>query len=144
MHFWPASTMFLCKFEKVFTSWKVSVFGVFLVRILPHSDWIRRGTPYLPTFSPNAEKYRPEKLWIQTLLTQCSFLSIKHHFLGQKILYFLKINIKDTRSMCWICSKLTKRQQHNVWNFFKVNNKNTRATWETCSKLATNILGYCL
>ena len=24
------------------TAWKVSVFGVFLVRIFPHSDWIRR------------------------------------------------------------------------------------------------------
>ena len=26
---------------------KVSVFGVFLVRIFPHLDWIRRDTPYL-------------------------------------------------------------------------------------------------
>ena len=25
-----------------FTAWKVSVFGVFLVRIFPHSDWLRR------------------------------------------------------------------------------------------------------
>ena len=25
-----------------YTAWKVSVFGVFLVRIFPHSDWIRR------------------------------------------------------------------------------------------------------
>ena len=29
------------------TAWKVSVFGVILVNILPHSDWIRRDTPYL-------------------------------------------------------------------------------------------------
>ena len=26
---------------------KVSIFGVFLVRIFPQSDWIRRDTPYL-------------------------------------------------------------------------------------------------
>ena len=26
-------------------AWKVSVFGVILVRILPHLDWIRRDTP---------------------------------------------------------------------------------------------------
>ena len=29
------------------TAWKVSVFGVILVNILPQSDWIRRDTPYL-------------------------------------------------------------------------------------------------
>ena len=33
----------------------------FLVRIFPHSDWIRRDTSYLSVFSPNAVKYRPEK-----------------------------------------------------------------------------------
>ena len=30
---------------------------VFLVRIFPHSDWIRRDTSYLSVFSPNAGKY---------------------------------------------------------------------------------------
>ena len=34
---------------------------IFLVRILSDSDWIRRDTPYLSVFSPNAEKYGPEK-----------------------------------------------------------------------------------
>ena len=33
----------------------------FLVRIFPHSDWIRRDTSYLSVFSPSAEKYRPAK-----------------------------------------------------------------------------------
>ena len=33
----------------------------FLVRIFPHSDWIRTDTPYLSVFSPNAGKYRPGK-----------------------------------------------------------------------------------
>ena len=37
------------RFDLYFTAWKVSVFGVFLVRIFPHSDWIRRKriSPYL-------------------------------------------------------------------------------------------------
>ena len=39
------------------TVWKVSVFEVFLVRIFPHSDWLRRNTPYLFVFCPNAGKY---------------------------------------------------------------------------------------
>ena len=35
---------------------KVSVFGVILVHIFPHPDWIRRDTQYVSVFSPNAEK----------------------------------------------------------------------------------------
>ena len=33
----------------------------FLVRIFPDLDWIRRDTEYLSVFSPNPEKYGPEK-----------------------------------------------------------------------------------
>ena len=33
----------------------------FLVRIFPHSVWILRDTSYFSVFSPNAEKYGPEK-----------------------------------------------------------------------------------
>ena len=43
------------------TAWKVSKYGVFLVRIFPHSDWIRRDTSYCSVFSPNTGKYGPEK-----------------------------------------------------------------------------------
>ena len=43
------------------TAWKVSKYGVFLVRIFPHSDWIGRDTKHLSVFSPNAGKYGPEK-----------------------------------------------------------------------------------
>ena len=42
------------------TAWKLFVFGVILVRIFPHSNWIRRDTPYLSVFSSNAEKCGPE------------------------------------------------------------------------------------
>ena len=50
------------------TVWKVSVFGVFLVRIVKHSDWIRLSPS---VFSPNVGKYGTGKLRIQTILTQC-------------------------------------------------------------------------
>ena len=40
--------------EEHVTAWKVSVFGIFLVRIFPYSDWIRRDASYLSVFSPNA------------------------------------------------------------------------------------------
>ena len=41
--------------KKIYTARKVSIFGAFLVRIFPHSDWIRRDTKYLSVFSPKAE-----------------------------------------------------------------------------------------
>ena len=48
-------------FAKPSTVWKVLKCGVFLVCIFPYSYWIRRNTPYLSVFSPNAGKYGPEK-----------------------------------------------------------------------------------
>ena len=46
-------------------SHSVCLFGVFLVRIFPHSDSIK-----FPVISPNARKYGWEKFQIRTLLTQ--------------------------------------------------------------------------
>ena len=40
-----------------------------------HLDWIRRDTPHVSEFSPNAGKYGPEKLRIRTLFTQWQFCS---------------------------------------------------------------------
>ena len=54
-----------------YTGWKVSLDGVFLARIFPHSDWMQRDTPYLSTISPNAGKHGPENLRIRTLFRQC-------------------------------------------------------------------------
>ena len=66
------STMFQSSLSlDIFTAWKMSVFVVFLVRIFPYLDWIRRDTDYLSIFSPNAWKYGPEKLRIRTLFTRC-------------------------------------------------------------------------
>ena len=41
---------------KVFTAWKVSVFGVILVRIFSHSDWIWRDTPSSVRMWENADQ----------------------------------------------------------------------------------------
>ena len=55
-------TILKAKYEKGnFTAWKVYVFGVFLVRIFPYSDWIQRDTPHLSPFSRNAGKIRTRK-----------------------------------------------------------------------------------
>ena len=66
---------------RITTASKVSIFRVFLVRIFPHSSWIRRDTEYLFVFSPNTGKYRREKFWIHGILyntynTSISFASV--------------------------------------------------------------------
>ena len=69
-----------CGAYKWDTGWEVSVFGVFLVHIFPHSDWIRRDTPNLSVFSPNAGKNGPEKPRIRTFFTQWQVLmSVKRY-----------------------------------------------------------------
>ena len=56
---------FLLQFIPGLTETLVSIFKVFLVRIFPNSDWIRRESS-LSIISPNAAKYGPEKLQIHT------------------------------------------------------------------------------
>ena len=53
------------------TVWKLSLFGVFQVRIFPHSNWPQIDTLYLSVFSPNAGKYGLKNFRIWTLLTHC-------------------------------------------------------------------------
>ena len=55
--------------EEQYTAWKVYIFGVFLVRFFPHSDWIVEISPYLSVFSTNEGKYGPEKLRMRTLFS---------------------------------------------------------------------------
>ena len=55
---------------------EMSIFRVFLVRIFPHSDWIRRDTEYIFVFSPNAGKYGPEKRPIRKLFRYPSVFSL--------------------------------------------------------------------
>ena len=44
----------LRRLKKIMQAWKVSVIGVFLVRIFSHSDWIQTDKEYLLVFSLNA------------------------------------------------------------------------------------------
>ena len=37
---------YILRLGMTFTAWKVALFGVFLVHIFPHSDWIRRDTEW--------------------------------------------------------------------------------------------------
>ena len=66
----------------------------------PYSDRIRKYTPCLSIFSPNAGKYRPENLRIRTLFNQCRifFTSFLIDLETNQILstfLFCKINSSD-------------------------------------------------
>ena len=61
------------------TAWKVSIFKVFLVRILPHSNWIRFDiSPYSVRKRENTNQ---KSLRIETLFMQCEVL----RFLSNRI-----------------------------------------------------------
>ena len=79
----------------MYTGWKVSVFGVFLVRIFPHSDWIRRGTVHLPVFIPNWGKFGPEKLWIRIFFTSLPKMKMLRKIIDCKSLGISQENFND-------------------------------------------------
>ena len=54
------------------STWIVSMFWVFLVRIFPNSDWIQKDTKDLSVFSP-IRKIRTRKLQIRTFSRNGSF-----------------------------------------------------------------------
>ena len=75
----------------------MSAFGVFLVRIFSHSDWIRRDAEYLSIFSLNAGKCRPEKFQKQTLWAVKLFT-----FDLSLLLEHIKIDIFMQLSQSWL------------------------------------------
>ena len=105
---------------KVFTAWKMSVFGVVMVGIFLQSDWIRRDTPYSVQMRENADqnnsKYRhflrvlhwfnpgtlpfystkdwskhAPKIFIKWKLYLSSFNKWKHHSITHESLIFLLV-----------------------------------------------------
>ena len=83
----------------------MSVFGVILVRIFPHSDWIRRETPYLVQMRENADQNNSEygyflHITISTPSEKKGSLSVSdvltrykmRHWLGVR-LRFRKLNL---------------------------------------------------
>ena len=51
-----------------------------------------------------------------------------------------KVNNRNTRTRCEICSKLTIKTLEQDVKYVKVNNRNTRARCEICSKLTIETL----
>ena len=97
----------------------MSVFGDFLVRIFPNSDWVWEDTENLSVFSPNAGKFRTEKLRIRTLFTQCwSVLSSCKKYLEMGIMFFSQMFLHWYTFKC----KAKIRSNTRVWltEFFSI------------------------
>ena len=101
------------------TAWKVSKYGVFLVRVSPHLDWIRRDTRYLSVFSPNAGKYGPEKVrYLDTFHTvkkreSKPCLNQKTTRSNAKIIWYCKITRYSIKGYSQLWSK--RRQYSFRW-----------------------------
>ena len=101
------------------TAWKVSKYGVFLVCIFPHLDWIRRNTPYLSVFIPNAENSDQKKLCIWTVFTQ---LKLTKRYLNsdyRKVKNFCSCpqTFISCSALCEVENKKKTRRIYNVNNY---------------------------
>ena len=64
---------------------------LFLVRIFPYSDWIRRFTPEISVFSPNTGKYGPEiTLYLNTFRVVQQVKRFMHYLRWRAILHLTK------------------------------------------------------
>ena len=121
----------------------MSVFGVILVRIFPHLDWIRRDMEYLSVFSPNAVSYGHFSqsglllgsiFHLHTYIEMSQFcVEIVHndHFSGQSQKY--RCLVRQLWSISVYCYPA------NIY-LFEVNIKNTRKRYEICYNLIIKIL----
>ena len=112
----------------------MSVFGVFLIRIFPHSDWIRRDMKYLSVFSPNAGKYGPntntfralnELTWgpLNIIITVGKLFNLYAHSLRRFVEYVIY-------SFMIIKKPLCSKDSTSIWEMFWLENN--------CSYIATN------
>ena len=116
-----------------FTAWKVSVFWVFLVRIFPYLDWIRRNNPCLSVFILNTGKYVPEKLRIRTLFTQNSWSLLRQSRLtcSSKVkllsIAISKSSLECLLSMAYslILKVALERKLRKKWHLSALSLKNT-------------------
>ena len=67
----------------------------FLVRIFPHSGWIRRDRKHLSVFSPNAWKYGPEKTpYLDTFhVVSCKLWRINMIMLATTMLMIMLVKV---------------------------------------------------
>ena len=91
-----------------YTAWKLSVFGVILVRIFPHFDWIRRDSQYLSVLSPNAGKCWPDNSEYGHFLRSAILIIISSTWTNKKIVWELK-SLLELAQLTFTCLKLIRQ-----------------------------------
>ena len=101
------------------TPWKVSVFGLFLVRIFPHLCWIRKGDSYSAPVRGNSDQ-KNSKCWhfsssVFQVLSVQRYLILKSSFYGTHTnLFFFKF------FFLFLNSKISKYMVQSTENFYLV------------------------
>ena len=99
------SIKLLCNFHSVKS---VQNTEFFLVRIFPHSDWIRRDAPYFSVFSPNAGKYGPEKTpYLDTFHAAFIEIALRHGWFPVYLLHIFRTPFTRNTSG-WLLLKIWK------------------------------------
>ena len=103
----------------------MSVFGVILVRIFPHSEWIRRNTPRLSVFSPmpeNAGKMgtiitpNTDTFYVVFIKNFCySLILWDYFFWNYFLLIFLEQNFCLVTSETWTRTLDPDSEKHGPW-----------------------------
>ena len=89
---------FSFNFSTANTAWKVSVFGVILVRIFPQSDWIRRDTQYSVRMRENTDQNNSEHGHFLRCVSLIRQLILKTSFKG--IFWTLCRDISELSQTC--------------------------------------------
>ena len=98
------------------------MFGVFLVLISPHLDWLLRFTPHISVFSPSAGKCRKENLRTRIRFTQCVSLrwNCKHTDSLDSNSSFIFIWIEISKSWHEALTRISKKDGIEE-NMIKIN-----------------------
>ena len=108
-------------------SWKVPVFGVFLVRIFPHLDWIRKDTEHLGYFyrhfiqTLNTDTFVnifTEKSLMKNFVLLCS-LTILVSRIRNRISSHRRFSVKRgvLANFPTACNFIKKRHQHKIFSY---------------------------
>ena len=104
----------------------------FLVRIFPHSDWIRKDTPYIFVFSPNARKYGPERApYLDTfhavsfrIQSECEKIQKRKNSIFERFSHSLYLNFFNYMTLSWL--KKSSNQWQKIWIKLVTYNANSK------------------
>ena len=83
----------------MYTAWKVSVFGVILVLIFPHLDWIKKNRKIWTRITPNTDTFYAVIIKLNPVLLGGRWNKINTNFINKN---YLQINKQHKTGEIWI------------------------------------------